>query len=157
LQGKIYAYIQSWNHSKPISVKNSHKNKHFFGQNDTYTCAWCWRGFKRQRKVGNTVHWQKSWENHLKKTENFPQFSQNWRIIFLQIFLWFLSVLGIQNITFHNKTVWNVKEGRENITITYNKVQQGRKHYLSAGECSFCGLKLFGGKFRAVKLYSEEI
>jgi len=28
-----------------------------------------------------SLHWQKSWENHEKKTENFPQFSQNENIL----------------------------------------------------------------------------
>jgi len=43
---------------------------------------------KEKHNVGNSMHWQKSWENFKKNTEMFPQFSkkreyfcQNWRII----------------------------------------------------------------------------
>jgi len=55
----------------------------------------------------NVLHWQKPWENHEKTTEKCPQlfanFDKNILILrklgkifclFLQIFLWFLSVWG---------------------------------------------------------------
>jgi len=40
-------------------------------------CSLCPIESNRSELVRHYLHWQKLWENHEKKTEIFPQFSQN--------------------------------------------------------------------------------